>query len=118
MFSKTSGMKNELLLALAMPVLAAGWLLLVAGAYHLAMAVFQAAGENETGLLAFWELAFSFGAISIATLIGDRAGFLAKLKVRRLFLFSQIAASVLFLGYLGFALVSAFAQSGGSGLWR
>ena len=113
MFSKASGIKNELLLALAMPILAVGWLLLIAGAYHLAMAVFQIAEENETGLLAIWELAFSFGAISIATLIGARAKFLAKPKVRRLFLYSQIVASVLFLGYLGFAVVSAFVQSGG-----
>jgi hypothetical protein len=112
MFGKASIVRNELLLALAMLVLAVGWFFLAAGAYHLALAVFQPSETNEMGLLTIWEFAFSFAAISIATLIGAQASFHAKPKVRGIFLWSQIAASVLFLGYMSIAVVSALLQSG------
>ena len=114
MFGKASNTSNELLLVVAMLVLAVGWFLLVSGAFHLTLAVFQAPTNNEMGQLAIWELAFSFGAVSIATLLAARAEFLGKPKVRGLFLYSQIAASILFLGYLSYGVVSALIHAGGS----
>ncbi len=90
---------RRVLLALAMTVLSVGWLFLVAGVYHFGLALFPSGGENEAGLQAIWEFAFSFGVTSIATLIGAKADFLGNAKVRRLFLVTLISASVLFLGY-------------------
>ena len=90
---------RRVLLALAMTVLSVGWLFLVAGVYHFGLARFPSGEENESGLQAIWEFAFSFWATSIATLIGAKAEFLGNTKVRRLFLVTLVGASVLFLGY-------------------
>ena len=90
---------RRVLLALAMTVLSVGWLFLVAGVYHFGLALFPSGGENEAGLQAIWEFAFSFWATSIATLIGAKAEFLGNTKVRRLFLLTLVGASVFFLGY-------------------
>ena len=94
-----------------MPVLVLGWVFLFFGSYHLGVAIFASSQDGEASLAAIWEFAFGFGATSIAVLLASRTEFLGKQALRRAFLYSQIAASVLFLGYLSYGVLSMLART-------
>lgn len=106
MFTNPLSMRNQLHMALAMPLLAVGWALLISGIYHLALVAIQPSAPNESAEMAVWEFMFSFGITSVAVLIASRVGFLAKPYVRKTFLYSLVASSILFLGYLCTGVVS------------
>ena len=116
MFNKATADLKIVLLVLAFPVLALAWFFLAAGAFHLVTAALQVSSQNEGWLLAIWELAFSFGATSIATLIAAKGQFGAKPMIRKLFLYSQIAVSILFLGVLAIEMVSTLFRYGSAAL--
>lgn len=99
MLTNTQRTQNLFHMSLAIPTLALGWAYLILGVYHLSLLAIRPTGANESGEAAIWEFMFSFGLISIAVLIASRVKFLSKSNVRMVFLYSQIAASVLFLGY-------------------
>ncbi|MCP5299696.1 MAG: hypothetical protein H6954_08305 [Chromatiaceae bacterium] len=103
---------HRLALALAFPVLALGWFSFAAGTYHLAATASQATASREDWLLPMWELAFSFGATGIATWLAAKAGFGAKPVVRKLFVYSLVVVSALFLGYLAVEILSALVLLG------
>lgn len=100
--------RNLLHMALAVPTLLFGWAFLISGIYHLSLLAVQPSAVNESGESAIWELMFSFGLISIAVLIASRVKFLSKPNVRKCFHYSQVAASVLFLGYLCVGVIPWF----------
>jgi hypothetical protein len=86
-------------MALAIPILALGWAFLISGVYHLSLLAIKPSAANESGEAAMWEFIFSFGVTSIAVLIASWVKFLSKPSVRKVFSYSQVAASILFLGY-------------------
>lgn len=106
MFTNTPAIRNQLFLALAIPVLVVGWTFLIFGSYHLAVAIIYPSQVGEASLSAIWEFAFGFGATSISVLLASQTGFLGKVPLRRVFLYSQVTASVLFLGYLSVGVLS------------
>jgi hypothetical protein len=111
MFTNTLSVRDWLFLALAMPVLALGWVFLIFGSYHLGVAIISPSQDGEASLSAIWEFAFGFGATSIAVLLASRTAFLDKQTLRRAFLYSQIVASILFLGYLSYGVLLMLAHT-------
>lgn len=112
MSHKASGDPKVALLILAFLVLAPAWVFLVSGVFHLVGAALRIGSGDEGWLVAMWELAFSFGATSIATLVASKARFGEKPSVRRLFLSSQVVVSTLFLGYLAIEVLSMLVRYG------
>jgi hypothetical protein len=98
--------QNVFHMALAIPLLVLGWAYLISGVYHLSLVSVKPAAANESGEAAIWEFMFSFGLTSIAVLIASRVKFLSKPNIRKVFFYSQVAASVLFLGYLCVGVIS------------
>lgn len=105
--------KNVFHMGLAIPTLAFGWAFLISGVYHLSLFAIKSAAANESGEAAIWEFMFSFGLVSIAVLIASRVKFLSKSHVRKVFLYSQVAVSVLFLGYLCVGVIPWFTHEFG-----
>jgi hypothetical protein len=83
-------------MALALPLLLLSWVQLTSGIYHLASAVVVPTAPSDYGEWAAWEFTFSFGVASVAVLIASRVQFLSRVWVRKTFLYSLVASSVLF----------------------
>jgi len=99
-------MRPYLYMALALPLLCVVWFLLVSGVYHLATASVVPSAPSESAEWAVWEFMFAFGAASLAVLLASRAKFFSTPWVRKVFLYSLVLSSVLFVGYLSTGALS------------
>ena len=99
-------MRPYLYMALALPLLCVVWFLLVSGVYHLAAAFVVPSAPSESAEWAVWEFMFAFGAASLAVLFASRAKFFSTPWVRKMFLYSLVFSSVLFVGYLSTGALS------------
>ena len=99
-------MRPYLYMALALPLLCVVWFLLVSGIYHLAAASFVPSAPSESAEWAVWEFMFAFGAASLAVLFASHAKFFSTPWVRKVFLYSLVLSSVLFVGYLSTGTLS------------
>jgi len=93
-------------MALALPLLCVVWFLLVSGVYHLMSAFALSGSASESAELAVWAFMFAFGAASSAVLLASRAKFFSTPWIRRVFLYSFVLSSVLFVGYMSTGALS------------
>jgi uncharacterized membrane protein len=92
-------MRQYIYMGLALPILCLAWFLLASGLYHLASSIAAPSETNEFAEFAVWEFMFAFGVTSVAALLASRVKFLSMPLVRKVFLYSLVLSSVLFLGY-------------------
>jgi cell division protein FtsW (lipid II flippase) len=99
-------MSPYLCIALALPLLCLVWFLLLSGLYHLVAAFALSGAPHQSAELAVWEFMFAFGAASSAVLLASRARFFSTPWIRRVFLYSLVLSSVLFVGHLSTGALS------------
>jgi hypothetical protein len=92
-------MRQYLHIGIALPLLCVAWFLLASGRDPLDSALAPSA-PKESAEWAVWEFMFAFAVSSVAVLIASRVKFLSVLWLRKVFLYSLVISSVLFLGYL------------------